>query len=276
MEPPDAAAMGTGSGGAAEPRYAGVTLFHDDPKRELGRNEPLMINTPYLLKVAVLTTPPSRDGPPVAIRDPQQDHPVTIHVAAEGEDFTITEPVQTLILPPSGNTTVPAMFHIQAKRETPDPDSRSTIELSLYFNYFLIARIIVEAEVVGQTKKDPVSRFGLAPPIRICYQPLVREIPDPGSVLPRMMNIRIQKEVSGYSLKFLYPEKGVAFTASLQLNEADLEDRIMRVRKLWYRIAMSKTSLSQLNGDDIEFTENIRDLAREGCRLWNLLFKRDN
>ncbi|GLI47301.1 HEAT repeat domain-containing protein [Methanoculleus bourgensis] len=267
--------------GPTEPRYPHVDFFHDEPEQNLvGDEEPLVRQTPYWMRVAVDLTKPKTGEPVPPILEPRQKHPVNIIVAVDGDDFEITEAVQTLILPPTGRSIVPARFKIQALKETIDPNARSTINIRLYYNWFLIAKITVEAEVVNKTEKTPISRFGLKRPIKISHQPLVREFPDPATVIPRDMNVGIKKKGDIYELKFGFFKKDGKtdgpFIGSLHIDEEYLKDSLIRVRKCLEDIATSKTFKTQLECDNSEFREKFHKLAYEGCRLWNLLFKSEH
>lgn len=281
MDRPTDTVIETTAVDAAEPRYANITFFHDDRKTELAKGEPLVLDTRYCLEVAVgtkRTGVPSTDDRDKTIREPKRDHPVTIMVTAEGKDFDIEENVQTFILPPSGDTVNPACFWVQAKRETTDPKNLAKIHLRLYCDFFLLTKIIVYAYVVG-TEDDPsISRLGLVKTISKEEETFEQGTPDMSSILPRDMNISIEKVEDTFLLRFIFfnnEKQKVEFPAPLQLNIHDLEDALMNVRTIWTDIAMSKTFCLQLAGDDDEYNENMRKLAVEGRQLWTMLFERE-
>jgi hypothetical protein len=272
-------------GEAQPPRYTIPQIFHDHLRGlgKLGEGEPLVKGEWYCLQVTISTSPegglPSRDSGRRPIREPRQDRPVTIVVTAEGEGFKIEEPTRSFMLPPSGDAPKPAWFRIQPLEETTDPKALPWIRMHLYGGFFLLAILTLKAEVVARSPdKPPTSRFGSRQPIWISEEQIAEQHPDYASIIPRAMNIRVQKKKDAFDLRFTFnnTDKGkVELTAPCRLKHEDLEGLLNDVRTVWEGIATSKTFTKQLDGDVHEFPKCLGKLATLGRRAWLKLFDVD-
>jgi len=280
-ESPADTVIETAGTGPTEPRYTDVAFFHDDQVSQVATGEPLVQSEWYRLQVAVKTKPtgvPPTVGERRPIEEPKRDHPATVMVVAEGDDFDIEENIQTFILPPSGDTADPAWFRVRPKKETADSKNLAEISLRLLCDFFYLEKITVQAEVIEKGDGAPISRWGLDKPISIRYDQFEQEPPDMADILPRDMTIIVKKVADKYMLRFLFynnRNQEIEFPAPLRLDEAALENELIKVRTLWSEIATDKTYLQEITCDEDDFRKHVRKLAEEGSELWNMLFRYD-
>lgn len=269
------------------PRYADFS-FHYDNKNKQGQKVPdghtLQAEQWYQLEVAIRVKPtgiPFEGAERVPIREPKQKQDVTIMVTAEAEDeefIEIEEPVQTLTLPPLGESTENALFRVCPLRQSASSNDLAQIRVRLYYEFNLLEVAVIRAEVVGKFDGPAESQQGLEKPIAFRQERLEREYIDFDNIQPRAMHIDITKRGDHFLFNFAFynaVDQKVIFTAPARLSAADLEDDLISIRKIWYDIAMSKTFTEQLEGDKDEFLINVRRLAEAGRRLWIKLFKRE-
>lgn len=260
------------------PRYADFT-FHDDQDDLVPNGHVLQINKWYCLKVAIrekATGIPVESGERRAILEPKQQQPVTIMVTAEGDGFDVKESVQTLKLPPSGDSVEAACFQVLPTRKSSTKDNLPSIRLRLYYQFNLLEVATVYAEVVDEFDDLSQSNLGIEKPIFLKQERLEREYRNFDDLQPRAMHIDITKKDSRILLNFLFfnsTEQKVKFTAPIYLPNSDLEDALVTIRNIWYDIAMSSTFTEQVNGGQDEFVKNIRKLAEAGKGLWSKLFR---
>lgn len=241
----------------------------------------LQVSQWYQLEISIRETPngiPTDENVRRSIREPRQQSPVTIWVTAESASnkFEISEPVQTLELPPKGDSIQNAVFRVRPIQKSVNAENLSKIRIRAYYKFNLLEVAIIQAEVVGQFDDPSHSRLGLENPITFKQERLEREYLDFDDIEPREMHVDIRKENDNFVFNFLFLNESsqrIEFTAPICIPALDLEDALLNVRKLWHDIAMSKTFTTQLEGDDDEFLENIQKLARAGRNLWLKLFK---
>jgi hypothetical protein len=269
-------------------RYADYTLYAcvEDPGGERLERVPegyaLRDSQPYMLEVAVRETPAGilPDGTRQPIAEPAQTQDVTLYVTAESRDFDIAEPVQTLILPPRGDSTTNACFRIKPRVVTIDPRTRASITVCIYYEFNLLDEAVIEAEVVPFSADQARSRFGLDRPVSF------RQVPGDGfmdldHVLPRNMHIHISRQDERYFFHFTFwneVDKKVDFTglATPWLTADTLASALCDIRKILWGTAMLDVYGRQLDAeDDVEFAQQMQKLARLGRLLWTRLFEVD-
>jgi hypothetical protein len=271
---------------AAEPppRYADYTFFADADGRRgpaIAAGQTLQVGRWYYLEIAVRVKPggiPVEGGQRQKIREPRQADSVTIMVTAEGDGFDIDEPVQTLELPPEGDSTRNALFKVRPVRESTHPEARPEICVRLYFQFNLLEVAVIRAEVVGKFDDATRSQLGLEQPISFSQQRLERQLLDLDNLQPRAMHVDITRGDGEYLFHFAFynqADRKLVFTAPARLKPAELEDQLVSMRNIWYDIAMSPAFTQGTQGDADEFCAQVRRLAKVGQRLWGMLFKRE-
>jgi hypothetical protein len=265
------------------PRYADFAFYYEDRKRT-GQKVPgkhtLRAEHWYQLEVAVRVKPtgiPPKQAKRRPIREPKQKQDVTIMVAAEGDGFEISENVQTLTLPPLGDSTRNAWFRVRPLHKSPNINTLAQIKLRLYYEFNLLEVVVISAEVVGKFESPAKSLLGLEKPMFFRQETLEREYIDFDNIQPRAMHIHITKQKNHFLFNFAFKnniDQKVVFPAPAHLTASDLESDLVSIRNIWHDIAMSKTFSKQIEGKKNEFLVNVRKLAIAGRRLWIKLFKR--
>ncbi len=266
------------------PRYADFTFLtagDGGAGPALPDGQVLRAEQPYYLEVAVRAAPtgiPVESGERRPVREPKQKEPVTIMVTAEGDGFDIDEPVQTLTLPPKGDSTQNALFRVWPRRLSTQTNDRAAIQVRLYYQFNLLEVAIIRAEVVGKFDDLTQSKLGLDRPISFVQERLEGEYLDFDHIQPRAMHIDITRQGEHYLFHFAFyneADQKLVFTAPARLTPEDLEDELVGIRDTWYKIAMSRTFTQGLEGDEDEFRRYIRELARAGRGLWTRLFEHE-
>lgn len=272
------------AGKEAQSRFTDFTFFFTE-KDELGdevpRSNPLQNGYWYQLEVAVRKE--SRGIPVDKIKqnpiiEPKQEQDVTIFVTAEGDGFEICEPVQTLILPPFGDSSINAYFKVQPLKKSISIDDLSKIKVRLYYEFNLLEEVVIHAEIVGKFDKPNYSQLGLEMPFFFKQEELKRGYLDFSNVQPRKMHIEVSKKSDYFQFNFFFrneKDQELVFTTPIYLSLYDLEDDLISIRNIWYDIAMSKTFTEKVQGNKNEFLLNIRKLAKVGRGLWIRLFKQE-
>jgi CHAT domain len=262
-------------------RYADFTFYDDTNDKRVEAGHALQAGKLYQLEVAVRQQPTGI--PPGmewrhSIREPKQVEPVTIFITATGNNnFEIENPVQTLILPPSGDSKIHATFRIRPHKQSAN-SNLDAIAIRAYYKFNLLEESIIKAEIVDDFDDPSKSKFGLENPI-LFIQRLEREYVDFDEIESRGMNVNIKKENNQFVLQFTFhnnSKQKVELTAPIYLPALDLEDALLTIRQIWFDIAMSKNFTEGLEGDKYEFPKNINKLAKEGRKLWRKLFPSDN
>lgn len=267
------------------PRYADFAFYYDKgnrPDQKVPESHTLQVARWYQLEVAIRAKPtgiPSEELERRPIREPKQEKDVTVMVTVQGDDFEIVEPVQTLMLPPLGDSTENALFKVRPLRESFNSENLSEIKVRLYYEFNLLEVVVISAEVVGQFG-DPIHSqlTELEKPISFRQERLEREYIDFDNVQPRTMHVDITKLEDHFLFNFAFfndIDQKLVFTAPARISATDLEDNLVSIRNIWYDIAMSETFTKQLEGDANEFLKNIRKLAQAGRKLWIKLFKHE-
>lgn len=269
---------------ASESRYADLTFYNNvnDFETKVSDGHVLRCGQWYQLEVAVRGTPvglPSQETERRPIREPKQQESVTITITAEGDGFEIKEPVQTLLLPPMGDSTENAYFQVRPLHQSASDKDLASIRIRAYYKFNLLEVSVIQAEVVGKFDDSSQSKLGLKKPISFRQERLEREYLDFDEVQPKAMHIDIIKENERFLFNFAFYNnlaQKVEFTAPIYLPTPDLEDALLTIRETWYDIAMSKTFTERVEGDEGEFLDNIRKLAQAGRNLWAKLFQLDS
>jgi HEAT repeat protein len=268
----------------SEYRYADITFYYyeDGFEPKVLGSYVLRAKQWYQLEVAIRDQP---TGVPIQkqerrpIREPKQQESVTIVITAEGDGFEIKEPIQTLILPPVGDSTKNGYFQVRPLRQSVSDKDLASIRIRAYYKFNLLEVSVIQAEVVGKFDDSSQSKLGLEKPISFRQERLEREYLDFDEVEPKAMHIDISKENERFIFNFAFYnnlDQKVEFTAPIYLPAPDLEDALLTIRQTWYDIAMSKTFAERVEGDDEEFLTNIRRLAKAGRNFWMKLFKIDS
>lgn len=267
----------------SESRYADFTFYHDhnDSRTRVPNSHVLKSEQWYYLEVAIRVKPfgiPSQEQERFPIREPKQQEPVTITIAAEGDGFEIKEPVQELRLPSIGDSTENAYFQVRPLQQSANDKDLASIRIRAYYKFNLIEVSVIQAEVVGKFDDSNQSKLGLEKPISFHQERLEREYLNLDEVQSKEMHIDITKKNDCFIFNFAFHNnlaQKVEFTAPIYLPVPDLEDALLTIRQTWYDIAMSKTFAEQLEGNEEEFLTSIRKLAKAGRNLWRRLFQFD-
>jgi HEAT repeat protein len=233
---------------ASESRYADLTFYNNvnDFETQISDGHVLKCGQWYKLEVAVRgkhTGVPSQEPERRPIREPKQQEPVTIIITAEGDGFEIKEPVQTLLLPPMGDSTENANFQVRPLHQSASDKDLASIRIRAYYKFNLLEVSIIQAEVVGKFDDSSQSKLGLEKPISFRQERLEREYLDFDEVEPKAMHIDITKENECFLFNFAFYNnlaQRVEFTAPIHLPDEDLEDALLTIRQTWYDISMSK------------------------------------
>ncbi|HYH44164.1 MAG TPA: HEAT repeat domain-containing protein, partial [Thermoanaerobaculia bacterium] len=257
------------------PRYADLNWLADEGGR-LPSGHALRRGAWYRLEVAVRAKPTGAppQGPRRPMREPRQRYDALLHVTVEGDDFEIDEPVDTLVLPPTGDSTKHACFRLRPLEErTAEHPAELRVRVYYYFN--LLEEIVARAEVVGRFD-DPSRPRGARPPFSLRQQRLDRAYLDLDSVQPRAMQIHVERRDDRFVLHFTFfdrHERKVELAAPAPIELTDIEDALAGVRRLWCEIAMHERFATGVEADQDEFVPMVRRLAAAGRSLWVKLFK---
>jgi hypothetical protein len=271
------------------PRYADFTfIYAEGSKRgkEVPKGHTLQTDKEYQLEIAVrakakgISIKGDKRDP---IQEPGQVQNVTLMVTATAEHkeyITIKDPVQTLILPPRGDSkeNENAIFHVIPLKESDSDKNLTQITIRLYYEFNLIEVVKIYAEVVGGLDDPTRPRLGLDESFWLEQERRELEYENLDSIMPRDMHIDITKHEEGFLFTFSFyksPDEKMVLSAPTTLTTADLEYNLKNIREAWYKIAMGETFTRQLEGD-YDFVNMVRLLARYGSDLWNILFKKDS
>jgi hypothetical protein len=273
------------------PRYSDFIFYYDDnhcPGLRVPETDPLQAGTWFQLEVAVRVKPIGIPFEPTErfparrdILDPKQEHPATIWVTVQPdlpEDplIEVEEPVQTLTLPPVGDSSQHAFFRVRSLKPSASSLDLAKFRVCLYYEFNLIEVALIQAEVVPAYLDPPRSLLGLQKPISFMQLARPREYVDFDNVLPRRMNVNIARRGERYVFNFLFSDASdanVSFFAPVSLQIPDLADALFNIRKLWYEVALSEAFQTGLTANQSEFVASVRELARAGARLWTKLFR---
>ena len=199
-------------------------------------------------------------------------------VVLEGSKFRIAQPVQTLTLPPTGESITTARFEVKPLAQSQSAADLAEIRIRLYYEFNLLDVMILRAEVVGKFDEKDASRFGTSQPVTIRQDRPAHAAVDLEHIQPRSMHIDVTREGQLYALQFVCrneADQELALTGSVRLQASDLEDQLIAIRRHWYDIAMGETFSATVEGTANQFLPAVRKLAEAGRRLWVALFERE-
>ncbi len=268
-------------------RYADFTFFYDEGGNqgpEVPKKHTLQTYLWYQLEVAVRVKTkglPFKGKDKEPIGEPGQEQNVTIMVTAhaENENFIFIEnPVQTLSLPPHGDSINNAIFRVRPVDESRSKDDIAQITVRLYYEFNLLEVVTINSEVVGSSNDPTQSRYGRDIPI--WFEQERRELGYEyfDSIMPRDMHIDIRKKGEDFVFTFaLYksPDQKIVLTAPATLTATGLDTDLKEIREIWYKIAMSERFKDNLEGNS-SYNNMVRGLAICGSKLWTGLFMRDS
>jgi hypothetical protein len=264
------------------PRYASVRVFREAASAglrgpELAAKEPFKMGQTYQLEVSVRVQPVGLKPPakPRRLREPRQLAPVDILVVAWPDDFDIDQPVSSLTLPPLGDSTHQAKFRIKAKSVSQSAEDLKSIRIMLYYRYNLIESLIVQGEVVRPIDDD-TSRFGLTAPLQLDYgRQRLADHNDFDTMTPSELNVTVEARNQTFTMRFVAnrgPNELLSLIAPVTLNFGQLNNAIAGARKALLKVSSSATLGDQVDGDQFEYEEHLKELSRQGKKLWTLLF----
>jgi hypothetical protein len=267
-------------GSQKENRYADFVFFGTkNMGKTKGEQVPeghaLNANKWFMLEVAVRPDPvgiPHETNERLGIIEPRRENDVRIFVTVEGDGFEIKDRIQTLVLPPYGESKENALFRIRPIRKTTSLNDLAEITIRLYYKFNLLEMVSIKAEIIGENDGNK-SNLGLDNPISFRHR-MECEVEDFDEIIPRAMHINIGKVNDQYHLKFLFfseTQQEIVFTAPIPLRATDLEDELLAIRTILHRIQLYKFS-DKLEGDKNVYPD-LRELAIAGANLWNKVFK---
>ncbi len=262
-------------------RYADYTFrpinsFSSIPGDPLQQGYALKCDSWYQLEVAIRNQPigiPTKESERTEIIDPGRSTDITIYAAVTSSEFEIKEPVQTILLPPIGNSIKNAEFRVRPIKASASENDMASIEVRLYFEFNLLEATVIEAEVVDRFQNEKKSNFGFEKPIFLKQQRIEREIKNFEDIIPRSMHIDITRRAGLYLFRFLLrneTSQEIIFDAPLGLSATDLGDDLATIRTILHDMTLS-TFDRQLSGDDSTI-RSVRRLARAGYNLRTKLF----
>lgn len=252
-------------------RYSDITLFEDDQQSLVPAADALSSSKSYWLQVAIRVKPSGI--PSMETRQPLREHKqatdVQLYVAAEADGFKIDEPVDTLVLPPQGNSTKQAWFRVTPLQTKAGAVAR--IRLRVFYEFNLLEEIVFQAPVcddIGRWSKD-------SPRLGFYQRHLELEYVDIHDVAPREMHIGLERDGDFFLFRFTFfnEERGkIEFAAPVALSASDLEDLLVGARRIWLRLALGEAYSTRLEAENEDFTRMVRLLATLGRNLWTRLF----
>ena len=270
---------------APPPRYASIQVFKDDGYGqrggELTHGSQIWAKEWLQAEISIREKPiglrPKTEPRP--IREPKQSGPVAIIVTvdADSSQFSINERVRQIVLPPKGDSVEQAIFRIQPLRSSP-PDEPFKIRFRLFYKFNLIEKLILTSRVIqphGEEEEPSIrSNCGL----ELGYGKLRQnDANDFDEMSPCVMHIDVVPHRGQYELTFSTARTGfdeLAFTAAALLSDAQLASAMSSARKALFEVCFSETLGKQIDGDPLEYPDQLKRLADEGRQLWTLLFDR--
>jgi HEAT repeat protein len=261
-----------------EPRYLDATLFQD------GRRQPdgtaLCEGEAYDLEVAVRVSPSgiSAAGGREPIAEPRQGQDVEVVVVAEGRaGLTVEEPVAHLILPPAGDSTVNAVFRVNAEVATVNPAALAELRLRLFYRCSLLESAVIQAEIVSRFRPEVRSQLGLKAPITLVHDRIERGYEGLQDDIERSLHIDVSRADSNYLLRFTWQGESsnvISLPAPSFLQPRELGEIIEDARRKLLQVTMSDAYAFNLEPGANEYLEAMRTLATAGRDLYSALFQR--
>ena len=262
----------------SEPRFLDPTLFQDG--RRLHDGEALREGEAYDLEVAIRVSPTgiSAPGGREQIAEPRQEGDVEVVVVAEGRaGLAVEEPVAHLILPPTGDSTVNAVFRVNAETATSSPAGLAELRLLLFYRCSLLESAIIRAEIVSRFRPDVRSQLGLETPITLVHGRIERGYDGLQQDIERSLHIDVSREGSSYLLRFTWGDEFnnvVSLPARSPLTSAELGEIIADTRRQLLQVTMSEAYALKLEPGANDYLDAMRALAIAGRDLYTALFRR--
>ena len=260
----------------ARPRYAVVSVATADVRaRSVPDIEALRVGAQYDISVAVserFRGIRPAGGRTRAIQEPGSADTLPITVVAISDDFEIVEPVDTLHLPPSGDSTT-ASFRVRPLHATAGA-RRSVIRFKLLYRVNLIEDVELRARVLGQGAPARAAAGSLT----LGYARL-QELTGLAALTPKMMHVHVGRSEGAFVFYFIVAPEGqrVQFTgrSSPRLETEEVAQLLVRARSALLAIALERTDEATPDGVSATFRREARALAETGRDVWNALFKRE-
>lgn len=268
---------------APAPRYASVEIFEErgpwERGEKFGANQVFRENHWCLAEVSVGLKPKGvRPKQPLRpIREPKQSGPVDIVVTAQSTDFRISPRVSKLVLPKTGDSTRQALFRIMPLRRSSSIDDVLRIRFRLFYKFNLLQALTLRGGALPDIPYDEEEQ-SWKPPALNWGSAVQSDANDFDLMPPRALHIEINPDGQQYEMVFTFKREGtqdeLALTAAVSLTADQLAGEIAGSRKALFRIASSETLGKKLKGADPEYEEQLEVLAKQGSKLWSILFDR--
>lgn len=235
----------------------------------------------YELEVAVRVTPtgiPAVGGrepfPPV----PAEGDAVELLVVAEpGHGITVDEPIATLTLPATGDSTANAVFTVTADVPTSSPAALSELRLRVFYRLNLLESAVIRAEVVSRFRPDVRSQLGLELPVTIEHDRVERGFEELSPDDARALHIDVSRRDPGYALRFTWSDgegRATSLTGGLPLTAAELSTALSDSRNALLEVTMGTPFATELTPSADQSVQVLTRLARVGRDLHTALFRR--
>jgi hypothetical protein len=231
---------------------------------------PLLVDKDYVLEVRITPRPqglPTDGTPREALHEPGQSGAVILTVAVDASSHVFVDEPLALVELPSEGTSAPARFAFRVREAKP-----AKLRVRIYYRLNLLARAMVLAEVVDRVDGDQPRREAV---VQVQPEALDASCRELAKLVPRDAHIDVSREQDAYELALAFSKDNpgeIAFRARLRLLPTDVEDALVRVRGVLAKIASEKSFKQQLVGTEHQRATHLRALAKEGRRLWGLLF----
>lgn len=261
-----------------EVRYADLRFLRDkdnSPDDAIEENTTLKAGRWYWLEVGVrVKTIGLKDGdktPKKPFREVHQKAPIDILVTADSDDFEIESQVDRITLPPTGDSTHNAKFHIRPEKLSDLSSNPASIHLRFFYRFNLLEYVSAIARIENsEEQKD-------ADVLRKVQHEVSREYLDFDEFLPRKMNIHVTHREDIYFFQFTLEGEGggpVILRAQSKLTSKDFEDSLVQLRETLNNLVL-EDYLQQVGSSAGVFRDAIRKLAKLGRQLWLALFKNE-
>jgi hypothetical protein len=218
---------------------------------------------------------PSTERKP--LRAPEQKEDVELLVTAQTDDFEISPRVATIVLRPVGNSRVDPIFRIRPLRASNSGDDRLKIRFRIFYKYNFLQMLTLRGGASSGFDDSAVVSHN-PPAIDLGYYDIQNDVNDFDLMGPRSLHIEISPAGDQYELTFTFGRKEVAGELAVQarvfLSSSQLATEISGARKVLFQISSSETLGKEIQGDRLEFSDHLSALAKEGTKLWSLIFRR--
>jgi hypothetical protein len=270
------------AGVAPPPRYASVALFQETRSGEKGApfaTDEVFQEDRWCLAEVSIEVSPTFGVPPAGevapIREPYQQQPVQILVIVETQDFDVSPQVAQLTLPPTGDSTQPAVFRLKPRRASSAAEPLLRARFQLLFQLNLLQVLILRGGALPKIQyEDEVVSWRLAAPdLRRIVQ---TDANDFDRMRPCALHVHVDAKGPNYDMTFTMEQgpRSVVIPARVRITDDQLAGELAGARKTLFGISSSDHLGRQLNGEAGEHAEHLAALTERGRRLWTLLFDR--